>query len=377
MHRYEWRRRIEQLDPVTDYHEIYRIMVAHEFPWDMNQALSFALFRTYAVPSIGGLLARTGEFLEHTQQRYDDTTLILDAVVEHGSERSCPGCVPPDKPDARAYRISNDDLRYVLSTFVVVPMRWMNSYGWRPFTEPEKVASANYYRGLGAHMNIKSIPATYRDFIALADAYEREHFGFDEGGRAVAESTLKLLATFPPSDRLPSSLGRRASYALMDDPLLARSGSHARTRLVRALVRVGLTARGRVVRFLPPRTEPRYARQSRTCAAIPTATTSPSSGRFPPAGTPTDPGPTPPRRPRPGIAPAPRERGEGDLGRGVDASTTPPIEPTPPTRRVRDRRRSRNLIARHEPFVKERGWSSPLLLLDLLSAGLDPARGAR
>ena len=49
MHRYEWRRRIEQLDPVTECHEIYRIMVAHEFPWDMNQALSFALFRTYAV----------------------------------------------------------------------------------------------------------------------------------------------------------------------------------------------------------------------------------------------------------------------------------------------------------------------------------------
>lgn len=38
MHRYEWRRRIEQLDPVTEYHKIYRIMVAHEFPWDMNQA---------------------------------------------------------------------------------------------------------------------------------------------------------------------------------------------------------------------------------------------------------------------------------------------------------------------------------------------------
>ena len=55
----------------------------------MNQALSFALFHTYAVPSIGSLFrARTGEFIARTQQRYDDTTLILDAVLEHGFGKS-------------------------------------------------------------------------------------------------------------------------------------------------------------------------------------------------------------------------------------------------------------------------------------------------
>ena len=54
MGRFDVLRRIEQLDPARDYAEIYRLMGTHEFPWDMNQALSFALFRTYAVPSIGG-----------------------------------------------------------------------------------------------------------------------------------------------------------------------------------------------------------------------------------------------------------------------------------------------------------------------------------
>ena len=29
MGRFDWRRQIEQLDPVTDYYEIYRIMAAH------------------------------------------------------------------------------------------------------------------------------------------------------------------------------------------------------------------------------------------------------------------------------------------------------------------------------------------------------------
>ena len=61
-----------------------------------------------------------------------------------------------------AYAISNEDMRYVLSTFVVIPMRWLDRFGWRRLTETERRASANYYRELGRHMNIKDIPGTHR-----------------------------------------------------------------------------------------------------------------------------------------------------------------------------------------------------------------------
>ena len=40
MHRDYWAHRIAQFNPATDFAQIYRILVAHEFPWDMNQALS-------------------------------------------------------------------------------------------------------------------------------------------------------------------------------------------------------------------------------------------------------------------------------------------------------------------------------------------------
>ena len=123
-----------------------------------------------------------------------------------------------------AYPISNDDKRYVLCTFVTSPIRWIDRYGWRRLTELEKTASANYYRELGRHMNIKDRPATYQQFAEHLDAYEREHFGFDPGARAVADATLELLNTFPPNDRLPPAVVRRMSYALMDDPLLDAFG---------------------------------------------------------------------------------------------------------------------------------------------------------
>ncbi len=255
--RMHWLRKIATLDPETDYEEIYRIDTMLEFPWDMNQSLGFALYRTYAVPSIGGLLARTGEFTERTQKRYDDTGLILTAIGENGL----------DSPEGRAairrmnqmhgrYGIPNDDMRYVLSTLVTVPIRWLDEYGYRPLSEAEKVASAHYYRRLGGLMNIKDLPATWQEFGQLMDAYEREHFGYDEGAVAVSEATLALMATFPPNDKGPRRLMRRSALALMDDDLLGAFRYDAPTRVEKVLYRGAIKARAALLRHVPARREP-------------------------------------------------------------------------------------------------------------------------
>jgi hypothetical protein len=283
MGRFDVLRSIERLDPARDFAEIYRLTGTREFPWDMNQGLSFALFRTYAVPSIGGLLARTGEFTERAQKRHDDTVLILDAVLEHGLE-STEGRTAIRRMNQmhRSYDISNDDLRYVLATFVVTPIRRIDAYGWRRTTEIERIASANYYRALGRRMGIQDIPATWQAFARLLDAYERDHFAFDLGGRTVAEATLALLATFPPNDRLPVGVVRRISLATMDESLLDAFALPHPGRLVRGLVRTGLKARGRVVRFMPPRREPYFARQLPQIRSYPSGYSVPELGTFPP-----------------------------------------------------------------------------------------------
>jgi hypothetical protein len=245
--------------------------------------LSFALFRTYAVPSIGALLARTGEFTERAQKRHDDTVLILDAVLEHGmSSDEGRTAIRRMNQMHRSYDISNDDLRYVLATFVVTPIRWVDAYGWRRMTEVERIASANYYRDLGRRMGIRDVPRTWQGFARLLDAYERDHFAFDLGGRTVAEATLALLATFPPNDRLPVGLVRRISFALMDGPLLDAFAFPHPSTAFRTVVRGGLVARGRVVRFLPPRSRPYFARQLPQVRTYPDGYRVDELGTFPP-----------------------------------------------------------------------------------------------
>jgi hypothetical protein len=149
-------------------------------------------------------------------------------------------------------------------------------------TEIERIAGANYYRELGRHMGIRDIPATWQAFGRLLDAYEREHFGFDLGGRTVAEATLALLATFPPYHRLPAGLVRHISFATMDEPLLDAFAFPRPGPVLRTLVRGGLKARGRVVRLLPPRREPFFARQLPQIRTYPHGYDVGDLGTFPP-----------------------------------------------------------------------------------------------
>lgn len=122
------------------------------------------MYRTYAVSGIRRLLAETAELTVRSQKRYDDTALLLDTVVEHGFD-SDPGRTPIRRINRlhNSFDISNDDMRYVLYTFVVTPKRWLDAYGCRRLSDHEMRVCAAYYRTLGAHVGIKDLPQTYED----------------------------------------------------------------------------------------------------------------------------------------------------------------------------------------------------------------------
>ena len=278
--RTHWQREIARLDPERDYEEIYRIVLAHEFPWDMNQALSFALFRTYAVPSIGRLLDETGEFARDTQKRYDDTVLLLDEPARLGlHSESGRRAIRRINQMHGAYDISPDDLRYVLSTFVVTPKRWLDDFGWRPLSPGEVRASVRYYRELGRLMGIRQVPETYAGFDALMTGYEAEHFGYSEGGRRVADATMTLMSSF-----YPSFLARPMdvfSRCLMDPPLLDAFHYRRPPAVVVAAAAAGLRARAGVEALLPARRRPRHSPDSPRVRSYPDGYRIEELGTFP------------------------------------------------------------------------------------------------
>jgi hypothetical protein len=244
-------RLIEPLDADRDYLRIFRLSFDVAFDWEVRRGLELAIFHTFAVPSISAILDQTGEFASCGQKRYDDTIALLREVARDG----------PRSPRARAalrrmnwihraYDIRNDDLVYVLATFVVVPVRWIGRYGWRDLTEKEIRAAVNYYREVGRLMGIRQIPPTYAGFASYLDAYEREHRSFSEANRRLAVSLIKIFEAWYPRPVRP--LTRRLIIAALGAPLRRALGLREPSRLVRAGVHVALRSRVALIRLCPP-----------------------------------------------------------------------------------------------------------------------------
>ena len=250
--RYRWLRRIEQLDPVADHQQIYRISAGHEFPWDYQRALEFALFRTYCVPSISALLEATGEFRDRPQQRYDDTALLMAELAAHGYDS------PRGKESLRVinrihgrYTIDNDDLRYVLSTFIYDPIDWIDRFGWRPLSEPERAAGFLFYREVGVRMGIKELPTDAGEFRRFKLDYERLLFRRTDDTVRVGRYTLDLFCGWYPAPLRPAAAV--AVRALLDPPMLTAFDLPAAPGWVTTGLHAALRGRAAVERRLPPR----------------------------------------------------------------------------------------------------------------------------
>lgn len=216
-------RRIEALDPVEDHQEIYRISFVEEFPWDYRWALRLALFRTFCVPVISTLLDVSGEFRHRPAQRYDATARLMHTLARCGydSARGTDALRAINRAHGR-YRIGNDEMLYVLSTFVFEPIDWLDEFGRRQLSEHERTATLHFYRAVGARMAIRDIPGTLGEFRAFKQDYERSEYRFAEANHRVGTHLLDLLTRRRPAPmRRLLDAGFRA---LLDDEMRAALG---------------------------------------------------------------------------------------------------------------------------------------------------------
>ncbi|KAJ5047122.1 uncharacterized protein L3040_002965 [Drepanopeziza brunnea f. sp. 'multigermtubi'] len=116
----------------TEAQEIMEYMSELEFPKIYHTSIQFALFKTYGIPTISGLLAATKEFStpENAGKRCADTGILIQDFSGHH-----PKSARVIKALARmsyihscyqkAGKISNSDLLYTLSVFVTEPIAWV------------------------------------------------------------------------------------------------------------------------------------------------------------------------------------------------------------------------------------------------------------
>jgi dephospho-CoA kinase len=164
------------------------------FPWDLSRALELALLKTFCLPSISGLLIRTGEFERRPRKRYDDTGLMVAELLRHGPDSDTGSAVIARMNRIHgSYAISNDDYLYVLSTFVAEPIRWLERYGWRALSDSERQALFRFWRHVGGRMGIRGLPQSLEELLARNSEVETTLFRPAASNRRVAEATLAML----------------------------------------------------------------------------------------------------------------------------------------------------------------------------------------
>lgn len=247
---------IQKLDPEQDHERIVFLSTCFEFSFDTTRALELALFRTFCVPSISGLLDRTGEFRRRTQKRYDDTDILVSELLEWGysSERGRRAVQRINRLHGR-FAIANNDFLYVLSTFLFEPIRWNRLYGWRSMCEQERLGLFYFWRAVGQRMHIKDIPEDYRTYERFNEAYERQHFQYAPSNHRTGMATVNMFAGWFPG--VLASLVRQAIFALLEPRLIEAFGFPEPPRFMRWAVPSLLKLRAGLLRWLPPRRRPR------------------------------------------------------------------------------------------------------------------------
>ncbi|KAL1674284.1 hypothetical protein EV122DRAFT_220978 [Schizophyllum commune] len=201
--------------------EVVHLALGWDMPFLMTMALEFALFQTYAVPSISKLLLATRELAsrETVSKRVADTELLLTTWATCPIDGYFPSA-PNDSSlpvDPRA-ALSLARVNWLHSKYNIAQLQsWAEKYGWRSFSNLEKHAWFVYWVEIGKRMNIKDIPPTYEALSEWRENYEKENMKSAPSNAKVAKFTAdELLFPFPKVFGI-KEVGRRVTVCLMSE----------------------------------------------------------------------------------------------------------------------------------------------------------------
>ncbi|KAF9973356.1 hypothetical protein BGZ73_003407 [Actinomortierella ambigua] len=246
-----------------------------EFPYLNTVSLEFALFKTYAIPSISAILHATKQFTTDCLKRAEDTAFLLLEINE-GHGRNLGRCMREKKVDEAEvendekrrvaaiervnflhsqYNIKQGDYLYTLALFVLEPAAWIDQFEWRPMTQLEKNALLCIWTKQGREMGIQNIPETLEELEAWSEAYEAEHSRFAKSNVAIAHATIDLLLSNAPKSLHP--FGYKVVSCLLTDRLRVAFGLPQPPRGLTTVVRGALYLRAFFIRnFMLPRRYP-------------------------------------------------------------------------------------------------------------------------
>ena len=230
-------KKLNELNVEEHYQTIVKYLADHDAPLDYLISGELAQLQTFAIPSISKLLQQTKQYQNNGLKRLDDTRAILTECMSDSIDSARGQHMVKHLNWIHShYEISNDDYLYTLALFIIEPVRWMETFGYRTLTEREKYAGYLAFKSLGQAMAIQNIPASRDQFVAWYQDYRRQHMVYHPDNKKVTEGLIDGMKEMFPFFFRP--LVRPMILTLINDPeLLAATGQKAPGYIVQKFIR--------------------------------------------------------------------------------------------------------------------------------------------
>lgn len=245
-------RKLNQLNIEEHYQAIVKYLADHDAPLDYLISGELAQIQTFAIPSISKLLQRTKQYQDNGLKRLDDTRAILtECMADSIDSARGQHMVKHLNWIHSHYDISNDDYLYTLALFIIEPVRWMETFGYRPLTDREKYAGYLAFKSLGQAMGILNIPESRDEFVAWYQNYRNKHMVYHPDNKKVTDGLISGMKEMFPFIIRP--LVRPVILTLINDPeLLAANGQKAPGYVVQKTIRAIMFIRKGLQRYINP-----------------------------------------------------------------------------------------------------------------------------
>lgn len=233
--------------------DVVRWLTFTDLAFEIRLGHHLGYLRSFAVPEVAEVLARSGQLDRDPHRRATDTGLFVWELIHHGLD-SAEGRTVIDRINALhgPYGLERPELRWVLTNFVVPGLGVIDRYGWRALSREERQALVTWWGEVGRRLGAGDMPADPEGWVRLADEYEREHATPTATGARLLASTLDVAVS--PVPRLLRPLVVRAGAVLFEPRIRQALGLRSPGALAKGVAVVTLRARAALRRRRGPRT---------------------------------------------------------------------------------------------------------------------------
>jgi len=238
------RKRIAELDVEKDFVEINHLAFEVRFGSKLftHTLFSLAFARQMAVPSIANVVYGNGNgpSIQNTRKRNNDTLLFFGEFYRHGNSPEGMKVAEQLNRIHSRFPISNNQNLYTLATLMCEPIR-MSLFltGKNIFSQKETRSLYLFWKMVAEMLHITDIPKDEHAMYAFYLDYEKQHFGYTDGGHEVLNCLIQEFADrwFP---KFMHPFAKQVYLSLFDDHLLETYRLKKPSLLIRTAVRTRL-----------------------------------------------------------------------------------------------------------------------------------------